>query len=336
MTSKQTPRGRVVRGLAFASMALVAGAVIGTAGPVRAEGQRFMTIGTAGVTGIYYSVGGAICRLVNRERKRHGLRCSVESTGGSVYNLRNIRVGELDLGVVQSDWQYHAYNGTSVFDKEGADKDLRSLFSLHPDTVSIVARKDAGIAKLEDLKGKRVNLGNPGSGTLATAEAMLDALGWTKDDFALVAELKSAEQSQALCDDKIDAFYMVAGNPVGNILEAATTCEVNFVPAVGPEIDKMVASKPYYRHATVPGGLYRGADDDIPTYGVAATFVTSSQVPDDVVYEFVRAVFENFDDFKKLHPALGHLTKQDMIEQALSAPMHPGAIRYYKEAGLLQ
>lgn len=317
------------------SLLLVSSAMTAQTGPARAAEQRFMTIGTAGVTGIYYSVGGAICRLVNRERKRHGLRCSVESTGGSVYNLRNIRIGELDLGVVQSDWQYHAYNGTSLFEKDGADKNLRALFSLHPDTVSIVARKDAEIATLDDLKGKRVNLGNPGSGTLATAEAMLEALGWTKDDFALVAELKSAEQSQALCDDKIDAFYMVAGNPVGNILEAATTCDVVFVPAVSPEIDKMVASKPYYRHASVPGGIYRGADEDVPTYGVAATFVTSSEVPDDVVYEFVRAVFENFDDFKALHPALAHLTKEDMITQALSAPMHPGAIKYYKEVGLL-
>ncbi|MEM7223959.1 MAG: TAXI family TRAP transporter solute-binding subunit [Pseudomonadota bacterium] len=335
MHLKHSLSRQVLRGGAALSVALFASALLCAPGQTHAAEQRFMTIGTAGVTGIYYSVGGAICRLVNRERKRHGLRCSVESTGGSVYNLRNIRIGELDLGVVQSDWQYHAVQGSSVFDKDGPDPELRSLFSLHPDTVSIVARKDAGIAKLDDLKGKRVNLGNPGSGTLATAEAMLDALGWTKDDFALVAELKSAEQSQALCDNKIDAFYMVAGNPVGNILEAATTCEVVFVPAVGPEIDKMVASKPYYRHAKVPGGLYRGADQDVPTYGVAATFVTSSQVPDDVVYEFVKAVFENFDDFKKLHPALAHLSKQDMVTEALSAPMHPGAVKYFTEAGLL-
>ena len=301
-----------------------------------AADRRFVTIGTAGVTGIYYSVGGAICRFVNKGRKRHGLRCSAEATGGSVYNLRNIRAGELDLGVVQSDWQFHAFKGSNVFQKDGADGNLRALFSLHPDTVSVVARKDTGIRKMADLKGKRVNLGNPGSGTRATAEAWLKAIGWTKKDFSLVAGMKSAEQSAALCDGKIDAFYMVAGNPVGNILEAATTCDVVMLPLVGDKITSLVKSKPYYRQAVIPGGIYRGVDKDVPTYGVAATFVSSSKVSDEVVYEVVKAIFDNFDAFKGLHPALTHLKKKDMVEQALSAPIHPGAMRYYKEAGLKQ
>lgn len=334
MIAKRLLSGGAIAGLSALALALVSGSFGSLSGTAQAAEQRFVTIGTAGVTGIYYAVGGGICRFVNRERKRHGLRCSVESTGGSVYNLRNVRNGELDLGIVQSDWQYHAYNGTSVFDKDGADKDLRAVFSLHPDTVIVVARKDANIQSLDDLKGKRVNLGNPGSGTLATAEAMLEALGWSKDDFALVAQMKSAEQSQALCDGKIDAFYMVAGNPVGNVLEAATTCDVVVVPAVGAKIDEMVGSKPYYRHATVPGGLYRGVDQDVPTYGVAATFVTSNKVPEEVVYEFVKAVFEKFEDFKALHPAFASLNKEDMLGQALTAPFHPGAVKYFKEVGL--
>lgn len=259
--------------------ALAAATALGAASfPAQAEDQ-FLTIGTAGVTGIYYAVGGGICRLVNQNRDEHGIRCSVESTGGSVYNLRTIREGELDMGVVQSDWQFHAVNGTDLFADDGPDGELRALFSLHPDTVIIAARTDRDIATLDDLKGKTVNLGNLGSGTRATADVLVEALGWSEDDFQLITELKSAEQSQALCDGNIDAFLMVAGNPVANVLEAATTCDITIIPVVGDAVDALVASKPYYGPVTIPGGLYRGVDEDVPSYGLSATFVTPSASP---------------------------------------------------------
>lgn len=300
-----------------------------------AEDQQFLTIGTGGVTGIYYAVGGGICRLVNKGRKNHGIKCSVESTGGSVYNLKTIRSGELEMGVVQSDWQHHAYNGTSLFEEDGPDKEVRALFSLHADAVIIAAREDTGIKTMEDLKGKTVNLGNPGSGTRATADVLVDALGWKPEDFGLITELKSAEQSQALCDGNIDAFLMVAGNPVANVLEAATTCDVNIIAVEGAAVDTLVESEAYYAKATIPGGLYRGVDADVPTYGLAATFVTSSKVSEEVVYEMVKAVFENFEAFKKFHPAFANLEKEAMVSNGLSAPMHPGATKYFTEVGLL-
>ena len=300
-----------------------------------AEYQQFLTIGTGGVTGIYYAVGGGICRLVNKGRKNHGIKCSVESTGGSVYNLKTIRSGELEMGVVQSDWQHHAYNGTSLFEEDGPDKEVRALFSLHADAVIIAAREDTGIKTMEDLKGKTVNLGNPGSGTRATADVLVDALGWKPEDFGLITELKSAEQSQALCDGNIDAFLMVAGNPVANVLEAATTCDVNIIAVEGAAVDTLVESEAYYAKATIPGGLYRGVDVDVPTYGLAATFVTSSKVSEEVVYEMVKAVFENFEAFKKFHPAFANLEKEAMVSNGLSAPMHPGATKYFTEVGLL-
>ena len=177
--------------------------------------KQFISIGTGGVTGVYYPTGGAICRLVNKGRKKHGVRCSVESTGGSVYNLNAIRQGELDLAVAQSDWQYHAYNGTSQFKDDGPNKDLRAVFSLHPEPFTVVASKGSGIKNFEDLAGKRVSVGNPGSGQRATAEVLMDEMGWTMDKFALPAELKAAEQSQALCDGNIDAFFYTVGHPSG-------------------------------------------------------------------------------------------------------------------------
>jgi uncharacterized protein len=302
--------------------------------PVQAE-QKFVTIGTGGVTGVYYPTGGAICRLVNKGRKDHGIRCSVESTGGSIYNLNALRTGELDMGVVQSDWQYHSYHGTSKFADQGADKDLRALFSVHPEPFNVVARAEAGIKHFKDLKGKRVNIGNPGSGQRGTMEELMEVLGWTKDTFKLASELKPDEHSKALCDNKIDAFVYTIGHPTGNIQEAATSCDVVLVDVTGPEVDKLVEENPYYRYATVPGGMYRGTDTDITTFGVGATFVSSAKVPEDMIYHVVKAIFENFDEFKKLHPAFSVLKKEEMVKDGLSAPLHDGAVKYYKEAGLL-
>tara|TARA_R110001583_G_scaffold105494_2_gene253328 strand:- start:12965 stop:13942 length:978 start_codon:yes stop_codon:yes gene_type:complete len=305
------------------------------AGQSSAADQKFITIGTGGVTGVYYPTGGAICRLVNKGRKDHGIRCSVESTGGSVYNVNTIRAGELDMGVAQSDIQYYAYNGTGKFADQGPFKELRAVFSIHPEPFTVVARADSGIKTFDDLKGKRVNIGNPGSGQRDTMDVVMAAKGWSVDDFALASELKPAEQSQALCDNKIDAMIYTVGHPAGSIQEATTACDSVLVDVSGPEIDKLVADNPYYRVATIPGGMYRGNPEDIKTFGVGATFVTSTKTDEDVIYNVVKAVFENFDEFKKLHPAFAILKKEEMIKDGLSAPLHDGAVKYYKEAGLM-
>jgi len=301
-----------------------------------AMAEEFVTIGTGGVTGVYYPLGGSICRLVNKNKKETGVRCSVESTGGSVYNINTIRAGELEMGVAQSDWQYHAYKGDSKFAKAGPFKDLRAVFSVHGEPFTLIARADAGIKSFDDLKGKRVNIGNPGSGQRGTMDMLMAAKGMKKSDLKLASELKGSEQSKALCDNKIDAMIYVVGHPAGAIKEATTTCDCVLVDVTGPVIDKIVADNSFYKYTTIPGGMYKGTDKDIKTFGVAATFVTSAKVSENVVYTVVKSVFDNFEAFKKLHPAFANLTKEDMIKNGNSAPLHRGAIKYYKEAGLLK
>ncbi|MDA7428035.1 TAXI family TRAP transporter solute-binding subunit [Primorskyibacter aestuariivivens] len=300
-----------------------------------AHAEEFITIGTGGVTGVYYPTGGAICRLVNKGRRDHGVRCSVESTGGSVYNINTIREGELEFGVAQSDWQYHAYNGSSRFEEAGPFEGLRAVFSVHPEPFTVVARADSGITNFEDLKGKRVNIGNPGSGQRGTMEVLIEALGWTTDDFALATELKAAEQSAALCDNQIDAMVYTVGHPSGSIQEATTACDSVLVNVTGEAVDKLISENSFYRSATIPGGMYRGNDSDTTTFGVGATFVTSADVSEDVVYTLVSAVFDNIEDFKGLHPAFGVLKPEEMATAGLSAPLHDGAAKYYKEKGLI-
>ena len=322
--------------LTAATVLLAAGVTAGGFGDrASAAEQRFITIGTGGVTGVYYPTGGAICRLVNKGRKEHGIRCSVESTGGSVFNINTIRAGELDMGVAQSDWQYHAYHGSSKFKDAGPFTDLRAVFSVHPEPFTVVARADSGITTFEDLKEKRVNIGNPGSGQRGTMEVLMEAVGWTTNDFSLASELKSAEQSKALCDNKIDAMVFTVGHPSGSIKEATTSCDSVLVSVTGSAVTKLVSENAYYRMATIPGGMYRGSDQDVQTFGVGATFVSSTGTSPEVVYEVVKAVFENFADFKKLHPAFAVLKKEEMIKDGLSAPLHDGAAKYYTEAGLM-
>jgi hypothetical protein len=294
--------------------------------------QQFVSIGTGGVTGVYYPTGGAICRLVNKDRKVHGIRCSAESTGGSIYNINTIRAGELEFGVAQSDWQYHAYHGSSSFEDAGPFKELRAVFSVHPEPVTVIASDESGIKNISDVKGKRMNIGNPGSGTRGTWEVMENAMGWERGDLKLAAEMKSAETGQAVCDGKIDAYFWLVGHPSALTQESLATCDAHLVNVTGPAIDKLVADNPFYRKAVIPAGMYNNAED-IQTFGVAATFVSSSEVSDEVVYTIVKAVFDNFEDFKKLHPAFANLTEKEMITEGLSAPLHNGAIKYYKERG---
>jgi len=314
----------------------VAGAALATMMAPAAMAEEFITIGTGGVTGVYYPTGGAICRLVNKGRKDHGIRCSVESTGGSIYNIKTIRAGELEFGVAQSDWQYHAYNGTSRFEEDGAFEGLRAVFSVHPEPFTVVARADSGVTTFDDLKGKRVNIGNPGSGQRGTMEVLMEAKGWTTDDFALATELKAAEQSAALCDNQIDAMVYTVGHPSGSIQEATTACDSVLVTVSGDAVDGLVNDNPYYRTATIPGGMYRGNDEDTQTFGVGATFVSSDAVSEEAVYTVVKSVFENFDDFRGLHPAFANLDPQEMATAGLSAPLHAGAAKYYKEQGWIE
>ncbi|HVL73477.1 MAG TPA: TAXI family TRAP transporter solute-binding subunit [Beijerinckiaceae bacterium] len=313
------------------TLALALTLALGAATDATAQQQRFVSVGTGGVTGVYYPVGGAICRLMNQTRKDHGVRCSVESTGGSVFNVNAIRGGELEFGVVQSDVQFNAWEGKGPF-KEKHEK-LRAVFSLHPEPMTVVARAETPIKSFDDLKGKRVNIGNPGSGQRALMELVMKEKGWTTGDFALASELAPAEQSQALCDNKVDAFVFTVGHPAGSIQEATTSCDSRIVPIEGPVVDKLVSEHPYYFRATIPGGMYRGNPNPINTFGVGATVVTSADVPDNVVQAFVKAVFDNFDNFKGLHPALANLDPKQMVTQGLSAPLHPGAEKYYKERG---
>ena len=318
----------VLAAVAAASTAFAAGAA--------SAQQTFIAIGTGGVTGVYYPTGGAICRLVNRDRADHGVRCGVESTGGSVFNINAIRGGELEFGVAQSDWQFHAFNGTSRFEEQGPFEELRAVFSVHPEPFTVVARADAGISTFEDLQGKRVNVGNPGSGQRGTMEVLMEAMGWTMDDFAVASELQAAEQSQALCDNNIDAMIYTVGHPSGSIQEATTACDSVLVTVSNDAVTQLVEDNSFYRTATIPGGMYRGNDGDIETFGVGATFVTSANVPDDVVYTVVSAVFENLDQFRSLHPAFANLDAETMANDSLSAPLHPGAERYFREAGLIE
>lgn len=294
--------------------------------------QKFVTIGTGGVTGVYYAVGGAVCRLMNKDRAKTGIRCSVESTGGSVFNANAIGTGEQEFGMAQSDVQYNAIKGVAQF-KDKPISDLRAVFSVHPEPFTVLARKEAGVTKFEDFKGKRFNIGNPGSGTLASMEELLKQMGWTKADFSLAAELKADEQGTALCDNKIDGFFYGVGHPSAAIQDPTTACGAKLIPLTGKAVDDLVKEHPYYAYATIPGGMYANNPEPTNTYGVLATLITSAKVPDDVVYALVKAVFENFDEFKKLHPAFANLDPKKMIKDGLSAPLHPGAVKYYKEKG---
>lgn len=326
----------IARALCIAATAALALAI--SPGAVHAQ-KKFITIGTGGPTGVYFVVGNAICRMVHKEAaegrkegRKHGLRCAAPSTAGSIYNINAIKQGEFEFGVAQSDWQYHAYHGTSRFEGNKFDK-LRAVFSIHPEPFQILTGKDSGIKSWEDLKGKRVNIGNPGSGQRGTFEVLMKAHGIDTSWFGQTTELTSTEQSGALCDGNIDAYGYTVGVPNAGVAQAADGCGAYIIDLQTDAVKKLVADNPYYAWATIPKGTYSTTDHDVTTFGVMATLVTSADVPEDVVYEVVRAVFENLDDFKKLHPAFAYLDPKKMIKDGLSAPIHPGALKYYKEKG---
>jgi uncharacterized protein len=298
--------------------------------------QKFVTIGTGGLSGVYYPTGGAICRLINKDRAKHGIRCSVESTGGSVFNVNAIKAGDLDMGIAQSDVNFHANKGSGAFAKDGAFGELRSIMSLAAEPMTVLARKEVNAKDFNDFKGKKFNVGNPGSGSRAALEEFIAASGMTLKDFALASELKGDEYGAALCDGKIDGSWWTIGHPSANVQDPTTSCGAKLIPVTGPAVDKLVKEKPYYAYATIPGGMYPGNPNEIKSYGVLATMVVSQKTPADTVYQVTKAVFDNFEEFKKLHPALANLKPENMVKDGLTAPLHEGAARFYREKGWLK
>jgi len=299
------------------------------------SGPQFVTIGTGGVTGVYYPTGGAISRMVNAKSEEYGIRASVESTGGSVFNINAVLNGDLEFGIAQSDRQYQAFNGMAEWDGNAQD-DLRSVFSIHPESITLIASVDSGIESIGDLEGKRVNIGNPGSGQLQNSLDVMGAFGLSESDIN-AEQVGAVEAPSLLQDGRIDAFFYTVGHPNGNITEATSgRIRVRIVDIDGPEIDTLIGRLPYYASAQIPASFYPQSanESDATTVGVKATLITSADVSEDVVYAITKEVFENFDEFKSLHPAYAVLTKESML-QGLSAPLHPGAVRYYEEAGLI-
>ena len=305
-------------------------------GGCKARKVTFITIGTGGVTGIYYPTGVAICRMVNKKLDEHKIKATVESTSGSVFNVNAVLNADLVFGVVQSDRQYQAYNGLAEWSKYGKQTDLRSLFSVHPESITLIVSEKSGIREIEDLKGKRVNLGNPGSGYLQNSRDVLKAMGLDEDRDLHAEYVKAVEAPGLLQDGRLDAFFYTVGHPNSNISEATSgRIKVFIVPIKGRNIENMLVKYPYYAESTIAHSFYPYAKntEDIETIGVKATFVTSKNVDDDIVYAITKEVFDNFKAFKSLHPAYKVLTKQSMLK-GLTAPIHKGALRYYQEAGL--
>lgn len=296
---------------------------------------EFITIGTGGVTGTYYPTGGAICQMVNKNKKETNIRCSVESTGGSVYNVNTIKAGELDFGISQSDTAYQAFKGEGKFAGAAAVPELRSAIAIYPELLALVVSQKSGIKKITDLKGKKVNLDSPGSGTRMTTDVVFEAFGMKSSDLALVNELKSSEGPTMLQDGHIDGYFYMVGHPTANIKDSANSLDINLVPIDGPNIDALIKKYPYFAKGTISGTFYKGAPNDTPSIGVKAVLVTSSKVKDDVVYQVTKTILDNFDKFKELHPAYKTITKESLLD-GLSVPQHPGAIRAFKEAGLLK
>jgi TRAP transporter TAXI family solute receptor len=317
---------------------MISAVAVNMVNPIVAQGAtKFVTIGTGGVTGVYYPTGGAIGRIVNKKKDKYGIRVTVESTGGSVFNVNAVMAGDLEFGIVQSDRQYQAINGLAEWDGKKQEK-LRAICSFHPESITLVAAVESGIATMMDMKGKVINIGNPGSGQRQNSIDALTAVGIDYEKDITAEGLKASEAPKMLQDGRIDAFFYTVGHPSGAIKEATSgRRKVRFIAVEGPGIDDLIAKNPFYAKAIVPVALYPQAEntEDVPTFGVKATFVTSADVPEEIVYAITKEIFDNLEDFKKLHPAYAILTKENMLE-GLSAPLHPGAEKYFKEAGLIK
>lgn len=323
---------RIIRTLKLATF--LAGVLATFFQPRPATAGQDIVIGTGSVLGVYFQVGRGICGLVKQNIK--GVKCSAVPTAGSLFNLDSVRDYAFEVGIIQSDVQYKAFKRTGGLEFiDVGYENIRTLFSVHGEPFTLVARRDSGIGSLADLEGRRVNLGNPGSGQRATMQVVMNAMGWTPASFALAGELPAAQQSLALCHGQIEAMVYVVGHPNKSITKATDLCDAVIVKVEGPQIDQLVAGNPYYSFMTIPGGIYNGNDEPVRTFGVRATVVVAADMDDDMAYAIVKAVFDNLDKFRRMYPAFGLLDPKKMASEGLTAPLHDGAMRYYREKGLM-
>lgn len=293
-------------------------------------------IATGDYMGRYYPTAGAIAEIINNKQEEYGFRCIAKPTSGSVFNINAIMAGDMEFGIVQSDSQYEALNGLDEWKDKGPQKDLRSMFSLYTESITLLASVDSGAKTIKNLKGKRVYIGEIGSGSRQNAIDALKAAGidW-KTDIKVIKIGKNTDAQSMLMRGELDAFFYTVGHPTTAIKFATVGAKKTlFIPIVN--IEALLSKHPYYVKSSIPVSLYPqiANDEDVKTFGVKATFVTSAKIPDNVVYAITKEVFENLGSLKYSHPTLNMLTKESMVTDGLTAPMHPGALQYYKEAGL--
>jgi uncharacterized protein len=296
--------------------------------------SKFVTIGTGAVTGVYYPMGVAISKLLNKNRSIYGFKMTAEATGGSVFNINALAAGDMDFGLAQSDKAAQAFKGIEEWQDRGPQEDVRAVFGLISETVCLIARADSSINNCGDLRGKIVAIGNPGSGTRQNSIDALSTCGITIADLAQAESLKASEAASMIQDGRIDAFFFTVGHPNGTIKEAiAGKTKVRFVPI--RDVDDLLRRNSFYSKAVIPITFYGGVEnsEDVSTFGVRSCLLTSAKVPENVVYAITKEVFNHFDSFKKLHPALEDLRKEDMVRD-LPVPVHPGALKYFRETGL--
>lgn len=307
----------------------------------RARDASHFIIGTGSVEGVYFPIAGIICRLLNRHKSEHNVRCSVESTGGSIYNLKELRKGNFDIVVAQSDWQYHAYHGTSAFEKEGANKELRTVFALEADPLALVVRQDSDITDFDSLYQQRVSFGYERSLQYRIISPLLKAKGWSKESFSALLQMSDNKQAVSLCDGSIDAALFLTSSLEDRLQGLDENCKLRLVPINSDEVNTVVAQQPYLRKADINSQYYfaETENDDasnVTSYGLGATFVTMHSASPKAVYHVTKEIVENFNDFQSLHHSLQTLALQDLSSAGITAPLHPGAIRYFKEARLLK
>ena len=292
-------------------------------------------IGSGSTNGHYARLSTAICRIINRNVS--DLECRLHETADSISNLGNVQGGSLELGIVRSDQQHHAVTQSGPFEFVDISYDrVRALFSLHVDPFTVVARNDSGIQRLNDLKGRRVNIGNPGSRQRLAMEVVMSAKGWSKQDFQLVTELPLSQHSLALCHDRVQAIVLTEVHPNPSIKKAVALCDAKLVDTSGPVIDALIKDYAYYGHTVIPGSLYDQNGKSIETFGLMATVISSKDVEADLIYEVVKGFFEHLDEYQRLYVQGDLLTPEKMVTRGLSAPLHEGALRYYREKGWIE